>query len=102
MVNFGVNIASLIGLLNCLFALFYFGLSIAQLIVSIRQSGSTIDLAMRLPQILIAPSCLLVSGLILFFQGWRYDPIMQFGLLLTEFLLVYYIVRDIRSMNSNP
>ena len=100
MVNYGLNIASLIGLLNCLFALFYFGLSIAQLIVSIRQSGSTINIAMRITQILIAPICLLLSGFILIFQGWRYDPIMQFNLLLTEFLLVYYIVRDIRSMNN--
>ena len=102
MVNFGLNMASLIGIINSLFAIFYFALSIAQTIVTIRQSGSAISIATRLTQIVIAPLCLLISGLIFIVQGWRFDPIMELGLLLIELVLFYYIIRDITSMNRTP
>lgn len=102
MVNFGFNAASLIGVISCLFAIFYFVLTIALLIVTLRQSGSVINIATRIIQLLIAPFCLFLSGFILTFQGWRYDPLMQFGTLLNELLLFYYMIKDIKSMNRNP
>lgn len=102
MVNFGFNFASLIGVVSFVLGLLYFPISIAQLIVSIRQSGSIMNIASRIALILVAPSCLMLYGVILIFQGWRYDPIMQFGTFLNELLLIYYVIKDIKSVNRNP
>ena len=41
--------------------------------------------------------CLLLSGLILFFQGWRLDPVLQFAVFM--FVLPYFV--EAASLASN-
>ncbi|WP_347277136.1 Ycf66 family protein [Coleofasciculus sp. FACHB-712] len=38
---------------------------------------------------------LLISGIILFLQGWRLDPVLQFGQFLLFLLILYMILKDI-------
>jgi len=98
MVNYNFNFASLTGVISFVLGLLYFPILIAQLIVSIRQSGSVTNIASRIALILVAPGCLMLYGAILVFQGWRYDPIMQFGVFLNELLLIYYVIKDIKKV----
>ncbi|MEH1890814.1 MAG: Ycf66 family protein [Nostoc sp.] len=41
------------------------------------------------------PILMLLCGLILIFQGWRLDPILQFEQLLSFLLIIYLIIKDI-------
>lgn len=96
MVNVSLSLAGLLGILNILFGLFYSAVSIAQVITTIRNSGAAIDIAFRLAQVLIAPILLILSGLILCFQGWRLDPLLSLQQLLIEILVLYLAIRDIQ------
>ena len=42
-------------------------------------------------------SCLLLglSGIILFFQGWRLDSVLQFCVFLQTIIIIYFALRDI-------
>lgn len=94
MVNFGLNFASLLGLLDLGLAIAYLVVSIALPIVRRRTLGAW-GIALYVTQVIIAPGCLLISGAILIFQGWRLDPILQFAYLLLNFLVVYLLVKDV-------
>lgn len=83
MVNFGFNLASLLGIfLAVAGAGLYF-------LRNVRP-----ELA-RDHDIFFAAVGLL-SGFILIFQGWRYDPIMQFGQLLLAGSTVFFAVESVR------
>lgn len=83
MVNFGFNLASLLGIVLAVAgAGLYF-------LRSVRP-----ELA-RDHDIFFAAVGLL-SGFILIFQGWRYDPIMQFGQLLLAGSTVFFAVESVR------
>jgi hypothetical protein len=36
-----------------------------------------------------------LSGVILIFQGWRLDPILQFGQFLSFLIIIYFAIKDI-------
>jgi hypothetical protein len=91
MVNVGLNFSSVLGLLQILIALVYFALSISQIVIAIRLRRDT-DLVFRIIQLILAPLMLSLSGFILFFQGWRLDPILLFQQLLMNILLVFHIL----------
>ena len=85
MVNASLNWASIIGLVLILSWIPLIVLTITSIT---RLSSSSPDFPFRLINLLgllgIPPIC----GLILFFQGWRLDPILQFG----QFLLVFQLI----------
>ena len=85
MVNASLNWASIIGLFLILTWIPLIVLTITSIA---RLSSSSRDFPFRLINLLgllgIPPIC----GLILFFQGWRLDPILQFG----QFLLVFQLI----------
>ncbi|MDJ0708339.1 MAG: Ycf66 family protein [Leptolyngbyaceae cyanobacterium MO_188.B28] len=97
-INFGTTLASYIGLLQALGALGYFVLSIAQVITAFRSKGVG-DLVVRILQLLLAPYILLISGGILFYNGWRLDPNLQFQQLSTSVLIGYLIFLDLKKSN---
>lgn len=94
MVNFGLNFASLLGLLDIFLALAYLALSIALPIARRRDIGVT-GIVLYIIQGIIAPFFLLITGFILIFQGWRLDPLLQFSYFLLQFLVIYLGVKDI-------
>ena len=76
MVNASLNWASIVGIVLVLFALFLLFLS-----------NQKPKLAGGYDSIL-SISCLL-CGFILFFQGWRLDPILQFGQFLLSSIVIF-------------
>ncbi|HAO11879.1 MAG TPA: hypothetical protein DCQ51_12075 [Planktothrix sp. UBA8407] len=94
MVNVGLNLSSLIGLIQIIGAVIYFSISIAQVVIVIRNTGTLIQIAIQVLQILFGPAILLISGGILLFQGWRLDPILAFQQVIITGLLIYLIIRD--------
>ncbi|NJP10378.1 MAG: hypothetical protein HC866_13620 [Leptolyngbyaceae cyanobacterium RU_5_1] len=51
-------------------------------------------MALYILQLLFVPLPLLLSGLIMCFQGWRLDPSLQFGYFLLQAPLVYLGIKD--------
>ncbi|MEH2073549.1 MAG: Ycf66 family protein [Nostoc sp.] len=93
-VHFGVNSASLLGILYLLWAIIYLILTVAWL----SQRGTRLRgwaLALYIIQLVFTPIIMLLIGTILFFQGWRLDPILQFGQFLSLLLILYLSIKDI-------
>ncbi|WP_375502082.1 Ycf66 family protein [uncultured Nostoc sp.] len=93
-VNFGLNLAGLIGIIYILLAIVYFILTVAWL----AQRGTRLTgwaLALYIIQVVFTPIIMLLCGIILFFQGWRLDPILQFEQFLLLLLIVYFTIKDI-------
>ncbi|MHC5599327.1 MAG: Ycf66 family protein [Nostoc sp.] len=93
-VNFGVNLAGLIGIIYLLWAIIYLILTVAWL----AQRGTRLRgwaLALYIIQLIFVPIIMLLSGAILFFQGWRLDPVLQFEQFLSLLLILYLSIKDI-------
>lgn len=86
MVNFGINSASILGIV-----LILFGLLLISLGLLLRRPFRVENLI----QDSVLASVYLLCGLILFFQGWRLDPILQFGQILLTVSSMYLIAKDI-------
>lgn len=93
-VNLGVNPASILGLLQIIFGLFYLIFVIFQL-MQIGNRLSNLTIGFFIIQLFLLPVFLLLSGLILIFQGWRLDPILQFQQLIISALVFYLSLKDI-------
>jgi hypothetical protein len=94
MVNFGLNSASVLGLLDIILAIAYLAVSLVIPVATGRGLGG-IGIFLYIIQAFIAPPVLLLVGFIFIFQGWRLDPILQFGCFLFHLLLIYLGVKDI-------
>lgn len=93
----GLNLASLIGLLYLLLGLIYLP-GILLTIVNQRRRLVRISRSKLLLygfQSLVVPIILWVCGLILVFNGWRLDPILQVAQLLSAEVLVYLALKDL-------
>jgi hypothetical protein len=93
-VNFGLNLAGLIGIIYLLSAIIYFILTLAWLV----QRGTRLRgwaLSLYIIQVIFTPIVLLLCGGILFFQGWRLDPILQIEQFLLSLLIIYLTIKDI-------
>ncbi|MEW5860273.1 MAG: Ycf66 family protein [Cyanobacteriota bacterium] len=93
MINFGLNSASILGILLALL-----GVLLIPLGLLLRRPFRVENLI----QDSVLASVYLLCGLILFLQGWRLDPILQFGQLLLTVSSMYLIAKDIfrRSLTS--
>jgi hypothetical protein len=93
MVNVGFSLASILGLLQILCSVVYLALSISHIITAVRSRQYT-KLVFPILQLIFGPFIFVLSGVILFFQGWRLDPILLFQQFLMNILLAYYIYQD--------
>lgn len=94
LIKFGTNPASIIGIFYVLFAITYF----IFMIVWVRQGASKLNdssIAFYIIQTIFAPFLMLIPGLILVLQGWRLDPILQFGQFSLFILVIYLSVKDV-------
>jgi small-conductance mechanosensitive channel len=94
MINVAISFASLLGLLDIGLAVFYLVISIA-VPLNRRRMLDALGIALYIAQAVIAPVILLLSGVILFFQGWRLDPILQLAFFLLNVLVIYLGIKDI-------
>lgn len=105
MMNFSFNFGSFMGFTQVLLAVAYFVISIIQVVKSVRsrksKSGKNTDLIFRIWQLTFIPIILLASGLILLFNSWRLDPLLQFQQFLMMIVASYLISLDLmRSFTS--
>ena len=109
MVNASLNWASICGIVLAIWGLISGPLAIAQLVFFLQKNNGDSRSILKIIYILLVTplrfiGSLLIGG-ILFFQGWRLDPILQFGmfglvfLYLTEsaFGFLRYLVRLLQS-----
>ncbi|BAY12358.1 Ycf66 family protein [Calothrix sp. NIES-2098] len=93
-VNFGLNTASLLGILYIIFGILYM---IFMVFLLFRRASrlNSIAFVIYLFQALLIPSIMLLCGFIFVFQGWRLDPILQFAQFLLTILIIYFSAKDI-------
>lgn len=92
-VNASLNFASLMGLFDLVFAVLYPVLVFSLLFSGTARSNDAEKVTQAILAIAVLPVLLLVGG-ILFFNGWRLDPILQFGVLLLHLLLFASLGKD--------
>lgn len=86
MVNASLNWSSLLGIALVVLGLFL-------MIMRGRESSQASYSGQDLPLAVIY----LVAGFILFFQGWRLDPILQFVQALLVGSIIYRVIKDFSS-----
>lgn len=93
-VNIGLNVASLLGIIYVLLGAIY---SIIMVFFLVQRATRLTSWALSLYiiQAIFIPALMLLSGFILIFQGWRLDPILQFGQFLSFFVIIYFAIKDI-------
>ncbi|NES68366.1 MAG: hypothetical protein F6K24_25595 [Okeania sp. SIO2D1] len=84
MINLGFGFASLLALLDMLLALLILNES--------RKKASSRE-AFDIIQWIFVPIAMLLFGFILFFQGWRLDPILLFVMFLLHIVLVFLLIK---------
>ena len=90
MVNASLNWASICGIVLAIWGLIAAPLAIAQLVIFLKENNRDSNNILKIIYILLVTplrfiGSLLIGG-ILFFQGWRLDPILQFGMFGLVFL----------------
>ena len=90
MINTSLNWASIFGIVLAIWGLISAPLAIAQILFFLKKDNKDSTSILKLIYIfLVTPlrfiGSLFVGG-ILFFQGWRLDPILQFGVFVLIFL----------------
>lgn len=78
----------------------YFSTCIRQ-VISATRTGRADDMALRISEIIFGPVILLISGCILFTQGWRQAPILLLKDVLMSILLCYLLVLDLKKSYRN-
>lgn len=94
MVNVGLNFVSLLGLVYLALAILY-PVLVLPVVLTRRRAIAPEQFFLSMVQAIVAPVLLFVSGLILLFQGWRLDPLLQFAQFLTGVLVVLLTAKDL-------
>lgn len=87
MVNFSFNIVSLMGVLLIVFSVLIIPIRLWLQAPFYWRNG--LEYYFQIP-------IYFFSGLILFFYGWRFDPIMQFSQFFLVLSGIYWVVKDMR------
>ena len=93
MINASLNWASIVGLLMFLYGLATVPLGVAQIFFVLQRRADTSPAVITKTLILVFQAVgrligLPLVGIIMFFQGWRLDPILQFS----QFILAFGII----------
>ena len=91
MADLGIYLSSLAGILLALLGLIIPILAFASLMINPKRARNIIGL---FQDIVLAPVFFL-CGLILLFQGWRQDPLLQTVQILTTLATVYLSLKDL-------
>lgn len=93
MINIGVNFTTVLGLLDVIFALAVFTLTLILLF----QNQSVIrgnNGVFYIIQVILVPLCLLLAGAMFVFQGWKLDPLLTFAVLCLHVIIVFLLLKD--------
>lgn len=102
MVNFGINNAIILGLLDFVGAIVYFILTIARIIDVVKQTASPLNAVFKtifkVCELLLYSIVLFSSGVILISNGWRLDPLLVFQQYLIHLILLVAFWREINQL----
>ncbi|HEY9600361.1 MAG TPA: hypothetical protein V6C85_02040 [Allocoleopsis sp.] len=93
MINIGVNLATVLGLLDVIFALAVFTWTLILLFQNefVRRGSNSV---FYIIQAILVPICLLLAGAIFVFQGWRLDPLLTFAVLWLHVIIGFLLLKD--------
>jgi hypothetical protein len=94
MVNY-FSPGSLLGIINILFGI-YCLIYLYQLRFTSPRSSPSIVTPVRIFRFIFLPLILITSGVLLFFTGWRFDPIAMFWQLLIDPAIMYLVFVDLK------
>ena len=103
MVNASLNWASICGIILAIWGLIAAPLAIAQLIIFLQKNNGDSTSILKIIYILIITPIRVIGSLfvggVLFFQGWRLDPILQFGMFVLTIMYLcessFGLIRDL-------
>jgi len=106
MVNASLNWASICGIVLAIWGLIAAPLAIAQLVIFLKENNRDSTSILKIIYILLVTPLRFIGsfliGGILFFQGWRLDPMLQFGMFGLVFLYLsesaFGFLRDLVSL----
>ena len=106
MVNASLNWASICGIVLAIWGLIAAPLAIAQLVIFLKENNRDSTSILKIIYILLVTPLRFIGsfliGGILFFQGWRLDPMLQFGMYGLVFLYLsesaFGFLRDLVSL----
>jgi hypothetical protein len=101
MVNFQFSLSSLIGLSDMALGVVFFILTIFLLLNHHRFRDRSLIVPILVLQLLFVPIPLVLAGIILLFQGWRLDPVLQLALLLLHSPVFFSLIKDLQWLRSN-
>ena len=101
MVNFGFTSTTILGLLDLIGSIGYFILTIGSILDGVRRSTSALNLILKVYELLVCPIALFLSGVILIFNGWRLDPILQFQQLLFHLIIGVAVAKEIIKLTQS-
>ena len=99
MINLGFNLTTLLGLLDVFGSIGYLILTVTQISQGVYSSTSTLGTAIQVLELFVSPIALL-SGVILIFNGWRLDPILQFQQLLFHLIVGASFVKMVNQLSD--
>ena len=92
MVNYGINYATIIGILELFLSVVYFFISLLQVIKIVKsRTSSPANKILQILQIIVVPIIVFISGFILLFNGWRLSRLFAFQQFIVFVLLNYLI-----------
>ena len=101
MVNFSFTLTTLLGLLDIVGAVYYLCLTIGSITQGVRRSTSPLNTILKVWELLVCPIALFLSGVILFFNGWRLDPILQFQQLCFHLIIGVALAKETNKLVRN-
>ena len=93
MVNVGINLMSILGIVDIALAVTYVVTAIVNSGMRSSIIGGT-GIILYIIQGIMAVAVLPISGFILLIQGWRLDPILGMQQMLLHILLIYLAFKD--------
>jgi hypothetical protein len=93
MVNIGFSFVGLLGLIDVIFALAVFTVTLI-LLFQDRPTLRGNKIVFYIAQLVLIPLCLLLAGAMFVFQGWRLDPPLTFAILCLNLVIFFLVLKD--------
>ena len=98
MVNLGFNLTTIFSLLDIFGAVGYLILTIASITDGVKRATSPVNTILKVIELLYCPFALFLSGVILFFNGWRLDPILQLQQLFLHLIVATSVIKELKNL----
>ncbi len=98
MVNLGFNLTTILGLLDIFGAVGYLILTIASITDGVKRATSPANTILKVIELLYCPFALFLSGVILVFNGWRLDFILQLQQLFLHIIVAISVTKELKNL----